>query len=81
MGKTASALAELLAIVLRIPTSPGGDLAMSSCKAWDSMKHIEIIMAVEEKFDISFEPEDIPLLTSQALLAQKISDLLRDRPV
>ncbi len=45
-------------------------------KEWSSIKHIEIIMTMEEEFDISFEPEDIPLLTSQNVLWEKVQELV-----
>ena len=75
MEKTTNTLAELLSIILGEPVSARDNIAMGSHNAWDSIKHIEIIMAVEERFGVSFAAEDIPLLTSQALLADKLAEL------
>lgn len=50
--------------------------AMGNCENWDSMKHIEIITTIEEEMDISFEPEDIPKLTSYKSLVEKIKGLV-----
>lgn len=49
------------------------NLSMETEPAWDSMKHIEIIMTVEEEFGVSFAPEDIPSLTSFGKIKQAIS--------
>ncbi len=51
------------------------DLTMQNEDLWDSLKHIEIIMTVEEEFGISFNPEDIPKLTSLKLILEKIIKL------
>ena len=42
---------------------------------WDSMKHIEIIMTLEEEFGISFAPEDIPQLKSLSKIIEKVKEL------
>ena len=76
MNDTANETARLLGLLLGTNVSPGDDVSMGTSAAWDSMKHIEIIMTFEERFGISFEPEDIPLLTSQALLAAKVEELV-----
>lgn len=80
MDATANTTAELLSLLLGKALSPDGDVSMETDKAWDSMKHIEIIMTFEERFGVSFEPEDIPRLTSQSLLAAKVRELLDDHP-
>lgn len=79
MDTTAIEAAGLLGVLLGQTVSPEDNVSMESCTAWDSMKHIEIIMTFEEKFGVSFAPEDIPRLTSQALLTAKVEELLGDR--
>ena len=48
------------------------DISMENCDAWDSMKHIEIIMTLEDALDVSFNVEDIPHLTSMVKILEKL---------
>lgn len=65
----------MLALLLGVSVGPDDNVTMNDAASWDSMKHIEIIMTIEQHFQISFSPEDIPGLTSQALLLAKIKEL------
>jgi len=33
--------------------------AQSNCEKWDSLQQLNIIIALEEEFNLSFEPEEI----------------------
>jgi acyl carrier protein len=46
-----------------------------SIPAWDSLGHLNLILALEQRFDISFDPEEVPKLTSVAALAEAVSQL------
>lgn len=35
------------------------DASQKSISAWDSLDHLNLIVELEEKFNISFEPEEI----------------------
>jgi acyl carrier protein len=35
-----------------------------NCEKWDSLHHLQIIVALEEAFDLSFEPEEIAEMKS-----------------
>ncbi|MEE6586249.1 acyl carrier protein, partial [Campylobacter coli] len=41
-------------------------------KNWTSLAHIDIIMSLEEEFEIKFNKEDLSLLKSQNALLEKI---------
>jgi acyl carrier protein len=41
---------------------------------WDSLGHLNLIVALEEEFDIAFEPEDIAKMTSVQIIADKITE-------
>jgi len=69
------AVAALLSTALNRPVEADGNIEMISCRQWDSMKHIEIIMLLEERFGVSIEPQDIPLLTSQRAINEMIRKL------
>lgn len=40
------------------------DASQQTLSAWDSLAHLNLIVALETDFDISFEPEEIAEMTS-----------------
>ena len=68
--------AEIMSLVLNRPVSETDEVSMATEAEWTSLKHIEIIVTLEEEFDISFKPADIPLLISREKLTEKIASLL-----
>lgn len=48
-----------------------------NCAAWDSLRHLNLIIELEDEFNISFEPEEIAQLKSIALIEQLISQKLK----
>lgn len=79
MNNAAVELAQVLTLVLGTKVEPGEQVIFKNIPSWDSMKQIEIIMAVEEKFGVAFQPESIPVLTSQSLLLSAIEKMLSDK--
>lgn len=58
-------LGRLFVRVLGVPD--GGDVtetSMDNHASWDSMAHINLILAIEQEFRISFTPEEASLATS-----------------
>ena len=49
------------------------DLEFGDLPQWDSMGHMDVMMALEEKFGIEVNAETISDLTSIALIAEYIS--------
>ena len=35
------------------------NLSQNSCDKWDSLKHLNLIVELENEFEVEFEPEDI----------------------
>ena len=35
------------------------ETSQDNCHKWDSLRHLNIIMAIEDTFEVLFEPEDI----------------------
>jgi acyl carrier protein len=64
-------LSELLSLILPRPVSITSSRATDP--AWDSLKHMQIIFAIEERFGVRFTEEEIPQLDSFA----KLVDYLR----
>lgn len=50
------------------------DSSMDNIEEWDSLRHINLIIALEQEFGISFPDEDVALLTSVQLLAMAVSE-------
>jgi acyl carrier protein len=46
--------------------------SVETIKAWDSVRHLNLIMAIEERFGLTFEADEIPDLIS----VRAISDAL-----
>ena len=40
------------------------DVSMENCDKWDSLNHLNLIMQLEEEFNVSLEPEDIAIMRS-----------------
>jgi len=58
-------LEELLAELLQIPvTKVTADLAMKDLDVWDSLKHMEVIAALEQQFELQFTFEEIVSMRS-----------------
>lgn len=50
---------EVLALVLRLPSTPDRPLVRAEVPAWDSLAHIEIVYAIEESLDVTFSEEEL----------------------
>jgi acyl carrier protein len=63
----------LLLPVERIPPSASPE----TVAGWDSVQHLTLILALEQEFDVQFEPEEIAQLTSigriEAVVVEKLS--------
>lgn len=47
--------------------------SMSTCRAWDSLRHFEVILAVESEFGVRFPLDVIPDLVSVAALCDQLA--------
>jgi acyl carrier protein len=65
-------LAEVMKNVLDIDSVTEDD-SMKTIESWDSLRHLNLIMALEEHFGISFDPEEIPELNSVRTISAAIS--------
>lgn len=55
----------LLADVLQIPAEQiNDDLAMKDLDAWDSLKHMELIVGLEQQFDVQLTFDEIVAMQS-----------------
>ena len=66
---------QILTILFRKEIQDLDNFSMEREPLWDSMKHIEVIMTLEEELGISFPPEQIPLLTSASEIIARVKEL------
>jgi len=55
------------------PEGVGDDAGPATIDGWNSVRHVELVVALEERFDCMFDPEEVPELTS----LQRIEEILR----
>ena len=51
--------------------------SQKNCGKWDSLMHIHIMIALENAFDLSFEPEEIAQMISIRCIEQTIKKYLK----
>lgn len=60
----------LLRTILRTPGEPAVELRRADIVAWDSLKHMEIVFALEDRYGVRFEESEFGALdTSSAITA------------
>lgn len=67
----------VLSSVLNLDVGVVKEPSRKSLPAWDSLKHVEIMFAVEDEFSVQFSEEELNALDS----AQKIVEALRQKHV
>ena len=70
---------DALAVALGHPVSPTEDVTQANDPAWDSMKHMELMLLLEEAFHVSLEPDDFVEMTSLERCVERIAARLGDR--
>ena len=65
-------IAEILTLVLGRPVAAGEDLKRADEAKWDSLKHLEIIFAVEGAYGVAFSAEEIGAVEGVADLKTKV---------
>lgn len=66
-GEIEQGLIEICSAVLEHPVT--ADLARSNDATWDSLRHMQIVFGIEEKFDLQFGEDEIFRLDSIAKFA------------
>lgn len=65
---------EILENILETKVDENTNINMENCKNWTSLTHIDIIMSLEEEFDIKFNKNELSQLTSQNELLKAIRE-------
>jgi acyl carrier protein len=68
-----SSLADVLSVTLRVPTeSIRDDFSPAECANWDSIRHLMLMLAIEDKFEISFSEKEIAELRQFATIRDAV---------
>ena len=70
-GKVTGLLAEVLQIP---PAGINDDLEMKDLDVWDSLKHMELVVALEQAFDIQFTFDEIVAMRSVREIKRVLSE-------
>ena len=54
------------------------NISQKTCDKWDSLSHLNLIIELEQQYNVSFEPEDIVEMTSLQRIEQKLLKKLHE---
>ena len=74
-GSLQDAIQSLLATVLGVDPRPG-EIRRAECAQWDSLKHVEIVFALEDLYGIQFDESEFPRLDSASSIAALVESRL-----
>jgi acyl carrier protein len=69
-----AAVAELLSITVGRKIAQTESVTRDSEATWDSLKHVELIFMLEERFGIQFSEEEMAALCSSDEIVQSIEE-------
>jgi len=70
-------VADTMAVALNVDRAEiTPDSSMDSIDAWDSLKHMKLVMALEQEFDFEFEEEQIVEMLSVRLIVLAVAEKL-----
>jgi len=61
------------------PATLGPDSSADNIKTWDSLQHMNLILALEEAFGVTIPDDEVGNITSYALVRLVVSELLEAR--
>lgn len=70
------ALKQILATMLNVDASTiNDDSSMDNVPNWDSLRHMNLVLALEEEFKVTIPDEDAGNITSYKLIKLVLNDL------
>ncbi|HJV22370.1 MAG TPA: acyl carrier protein [Holophagaceae bacterium] len=73
-------LKQVMGSILQVdPSTLGPDASNDTLPGWDSLKHMSLVLALEEEYGVSIPDEDAANITSYALIKLVLEDLLKGR--
>jgi acyl carrier protein len=75
-----NALRQVMGTVLEVPADAVGPATdMDTVENWDSLRHLTLVLALEQEFGVQIDDEDAGSITSYPLIKLVLEDLLRAR--
>ena len=68
-------IAEIFSALFNTEIEPDSNISKDNNDEWTSIKHIEIIVTLEEELGIKFKAEDIPKMTSMQKIIEYVKGL------
>lgn len=73
-------LKQVMAIILNInPAEITADASMDTIASWDSLRHMNLVLALEDEFQVQIPDEEAANITSYKLIQLVLLDLLADQ--
>lgn len=70
-------LKQVISSVLQVPVeSIGADTSMDTIEKWDSLQHMNLVLALEDEFGIYIPDEDATNITSYPLIRVVVEEQL-----
>lgn len=70
------ALKQVMATMLNVdPATINEDSSMDNVPTWDSLRHMNLVLALEEEFKVTIPDEDAGNITSYKLIKLVLNDL------
>ena len=71
-------LKSVMSAVLKVPVEEIGESSsMDTITTWDSLQHMNLVLALEEEFEVSVPDEDAANITSFKLIRTVIQECLK----
>jgi acyl carrier protein len=71
-------LRDVMSAVFAVPTEViTPDSSMDTIEGWDSLKHMNLVIALEDEFGVSIPDEDAADITSYDLVKVVLEDLMK----
>ena len=81
---TSTAFEQVRGIASDLFAVPSQEIAADSSpetiKTWDSIQHLSLVLALEEKFQIQLSPDEIEQMTSIGAIARLLESKLANTP-
>lgn len=66
---------EILEVLFEHKISNPDEVTMDTEELWDSLKHLELIVTLEEEFDVKIPQNEIPELNTMNTIVNKVREL------
>ena len=78
MANTSDKIKNVMSAVFEVPAdSIKDDASSDNIETWDSLRHLNLILGLEEEFGITIPDEEVGNLVNYKLIELTINDLLK----